>query len=81
MEIFSNNQRVIVTDSDNPLIGEAGKVVRLRRSDRAAWVNMDRDVPEGLRSFPSTDPDGRANHVILYPWECEEANEIPDQVS
>ncbi len=71
MERFRDGQRVIVTRPDHPMVEKIGRVVRLRMSDCGAWVNMDDDLPVELRSFPSDDPHGRANHTILYPSECE----------
>ena len=70
MRQFTNNQRVIVDQPEclDELRGRTGTVVRLRRCDGAAWVDMDDDIPDGARSFPHDDD--RRNHVLLYPQEC-----------
>lgn len=69
MRNFLDNQRVSVTDPEHPMHGMSGTVVRLRRLDVGAWVNMDRDLPIDLRTFGATDP--RRNHALLYPQECK----------
>lgn len=70
---FRNHQRVRVSRLDHPMCGNAGTVVRLRRADDGAWVDMDDALPGDLRSFPAGDEAGRQNHTILYPFECEVA--------
>lgn len=70
---FNNNQRVRVSEPKNQLLGKAGTVVRLRRADDGAWVNMDDALPDNLRSFPAGDKAGRENHTILFPEECDVA--------
>lgn len=67
---FSLHERVRVDDSQSPLHGKTGTVVRLRHADTGAWVNMDDALPDERRSFPADDPHGRANHVLLYPEDC-----------
>ncbi len=71
MKRFKDKQRVIVKNPTHPMVGETGTVCRLRRCDEGAWVNMDRDLPGDLRSFPENDSSGRKNHTILYPSDCE----------
>lgn len=66
---FKNDLRVKVITP--PLKGRFGNVVRLRMSDDNAWVAMDEDIPEEIRSFPANDPHGRGNHVLLSPEDCE----------
>jgi hypothetical protein len=68
VELFRNGQRVEVTAADHPLVGQTGRVVRLRNADYGAWVDMDAPLPDELRSFPETD--SRGNHYLLYPDEC-----------
>lgn len=74
--------RVVVTDvvrmdtlDTSWLRGKIGTVVRLRMCDDGAWINMDQDIPDELRSFPADDASRRGNHVLLYPDECEELKE------
>lgn len=76
MKTFKNGQRVILDQPEmhKALRGKIGTVVRLRRCDNGAWVRMDEDVPDELRSFPANDEAGRGNHVMLYPEECSPAN-------
>lgn len=69
---FQNRQRVRLVKPDaerRGLEGWTGIVVRLRRADDAAWVQMDRDLPSNLASFPSDD--SRARHIMLWPDECK----------
>ena len=54
-----------------PLQGKLGTVVRVRRGDDGAWVHMDDPLPQDLRSFPADD--SRADHIVLFPEECQEA--------
>lgn len=77
MTRFKNGQRVQVVDDERGLKGECGQVVRLLMRDNSAWINMDRDLPMDLRSFPADDPHGRANHINLFPEECELATAVP----
>ena len=71
MQRFDYPQRVRVTLPEHPCVGKTGKVHRIRISDNGAWVNMDDPLPPDLRSFEIGD--SRANHIILYPNECEPA--------
>lgn len=69
MRRFENSQRVKVLEG--LLEGKIGVVVRLRMADNGAWVEMDEDIPESMRSFPAND--SRGKHVLLYPEDCEAA--------
>jgi len=66
MNKFKNAQRIMVVQG--LLEGEAGTVWRLRYCDNQAWVRMDNEPPEELRSFPQTD--SRGNNVLLSPEQC-----------
>lgn len=72
MQKFKNGQRVRI---NNPLPlnagmnGWVGTVVRLRRADDAAWVNMTRNLPLSHQSFP--EDDDRNRHLMLWPDECK----------
>lgn len=66
------------SDAQRLLAGKTGTVVRLRRADEAAWVKMDCDLPDQLRSFPADDACGRANHIILWPSECAAERKTPN---
>lgn len=66
---FQNNQRVRVI-AEHTLFGKAGTVVRLRRADDQAWVEMDKDLPPALQVFPKDDT-RRDKHTLLWPDECE----------
>lgn len=70
MKRFRLGQRVRVTAQECALCGKVGTVERLRRSDNGAWVTMDEALDDDMRVFPATDP--RADHILLYPTECEE---------
>jgi hypothetical protein len=69
---FKLHQRIRI---NNPLpdkegmTGWVGTVVRLRRADDAAWVNMTRDLPLRHQSFPKDDD--RHRHLMLWPDECK----------
>lgn len=67
MRSLKNNQRVRCIK--DPLAGKTGTVVRPRIGDNGAWVQMDEDLPEDLRSF--SPPDSRCRNIVLYPEECE----------
>jgi hypothetical protein len=73
MKQFTDGQRIRVVETETEeasvLEGETGVVVRLRMGDSGAWVKMDNDLPDNLRSFSKDDV--RANHILLYPEECE----------
>ncbi len=70
MKQFNDRQRIMVVRPEilTQLRNKTGTVVRLRRCDGAAWVDMEEDLPDGLRVFPCNDD--RRNHVLLYPHEC-----------
>jgi hypothetical protein len=51
---------------------QPGSVVRLRRCDAGAWVNLDERITEGAHPFPAGDH--RENHVLTYPEFCEVAS-------
>lgn len=68
MRRFLFGQRVRISDRSSPLYRHTGKVVRMRKADEGAWVEMDGDLPEELRGFPVADE--RARHVLLYPEDC-----------
>lgn len=72
MEMFSRfERRIRITAKGHPLEGKTGTIERLRLSDDGAWVAMDKPLPEELASFPMGD--GRRNHFLLYPDDCEVA--------
>ena len=70
MDKFKDNQRVHIIAGD--LAGQYGTIWRIRHCDNGAWVEMDESLPESLRRFP--EGDSRCNHIVLYPWLCEECN-------
>jgi hypothetical protein len=70
MKRFRPAQRVVIAP-DYPDAGLTGTVVRLRRADDGAWVNLDTDPPDARRAFPAND--SRARHVLLFPDECNPA--------
>lgn len=63
------------------LAGKCGVVVRLRRADEAAWVQMECDLPSELRSFPADDTHVRGRHIILWPSECRAARKIAERIA
>ncbi len=72
MTRFHNYQKVKVVapeEWNQPVNGMTGIVVKLRRSDDAAWVKMDCDLPVELQSFPPGDE--RHRDLKLYPDECQ----------
>jgi len=71
MERFSKGQRVKIVAGEyaTSMEGRAGSVHRLRKGDTGAWVEMDLEVPSEHRKFPAGD--ARANHLLLFPEECE----------
>ncbi len=74
MEYFCDGQKVRVTNPDGgreALRGWTGTVVRLRRQDDGAFINMDQSLPTELMRFPEGDT--RCRHILLYPDVCEEA--------
>lgn len=73
MKRFSINTRVRVKAKSGIPEGlrwKSGIVRRCRISDHGAWVEMDMPPSQDLRSFP--EGDSRANHVLLYPSQCEQ---------
>ena len=67
MRSFNVGQRIQVVAGE--LKWQYGTVRRIRMSDHGAWVEMDTDFPEHMRSFP--DPkDERYRYVMLYPDIC-----------
>ncbi|MDZ4250899.1 MAG: hypothetical protein U0990_12555 [Candidatus Nanopelagicales bacterium] len=69
MRNFTDGQTVKVADTEHPLVGKAGTVVRRRMADDGAWVRMVDDIPTSMRQFS----DERKNNVLLYPYQCEPA--------
>jgi len=79
MKTFRLGQRVTVSavgqyeeiTIDPPM---AGRIVRLRRGDNAAWIALDtRSDAAGAHPFPADDEHGRGIHVLAYPDDCEPA--------
>lgn len=63
--------RVVSPDAENAgLLDRAGRVVRLRRADNAAWVEMDEPIPASVHAPFRGETDGRERHVMLWPNEC-----------
>lgn len=72
MKKFQLNQRVLVhKDEFGHVIELRGAVARIRRPDFSAWVNLDSRHPTARHAFPVGDV--RANWVVAYPEDCEEA--------
>ena len=70
MKRFKANQRVLVKVDDNErTINKLGTVARLRRGDEGAWINLD----ERSEHCPFPEGDSRANNILAYPEDCEEA--------
>jgi hypothetical protein len=72
---FTLGQRVTVhaaasPDGANGNIpgGACGTVVRLRRCDDGAWIELDTPAHDDVHPFPADDP--RARHVLAYPEDC-----------
>lgn len=71
MERLEKGDRVRIVHTefiDAELQGRTGTVVGLE-GEVSAWVDMDADLPPGVRLFQREDL--RANHIILWPDECE----------
>lgn len=69
LEAFYQGQRVMIVESEfKNLLGLVGTVERPRICDNGAWVDVF-GLPEEHKSFD----DQRANHLLLYPGECEQA--------
>lgn len=64
---FHLQQRIRVLEG--PLRGRAGTVVQLRRSDRGAFVEMDKPLPKKVPKVFSAQV--RDRWVILQPGEAE----------
>ena len=69
MTMFKLHQRIRVSHPEHPAFGATGTIVRLRRADDDAWVDMDDPLPPDLLAFPADDPRGK--HMRLSPWDCE----------
>jgi len=67
---FRGNQRVLVLDPEHGAHHMTGTVVRLRRSDNAAWVNIDDDCWRKELAAFTDESDPRHRHVLLYPEQC-----------
>ena len=70
MKHFEENQRVKVNAIGHPLLGQTGTVWRVHMRDNDAWIDMDGDLPDELRSFFGED-DERRNLIELSPKDCE----------
>ena len=77
MRSFSINRRVVVQRTAEGLVVNApGRVVRLRRGDDGAWVELDqRLADESLHPFPASDTRGK--HVLAFPEDCDPAAPAP----
>ena len=73
MKHFEEGQQVRVTATGHPLLGQTGTVWRVHMRDNDAWVDMDGDLPDELRSFFAED-DERRNLIELSPADCEPVN-------
>ena len=65
-----NVTRVRVVNEDSPLAGKMGTFVRRVTQSSEAWVRMDEELPEALRS-PFPDESRRLHNTVLFPDECE----------
>lgn len=75
MKRFTNNQRVVVRrDTDGNEICALGQVKRLLKRDDSAWVALDERHPNANHPFPVDDP--RGTHVLAWPEDCEQANDL-----
>ena len=54
----------------HPLFGQIGTVWRVHMRNDDAWVEMNVDLPDELRSFFGED-DERRNSIELSPKDCE----------
>ncbi|WP_293715796.1 hypothetical protein, partial [Thiolapillus sp.] len=70
MRKFIDRQRVVIVHPErwDGLRGRTGTVLRLCRGDDAAWIEIDDEIPDGVRVFPHDDD--RLNHMLFYPQEC-----------
>lgn len=71
LHTFTGVSRIKVTDEEHALVGRTGKVIRPVKMSGNAWVRMDEEIPEELRSFKDDDRRGRKWDVVLYPDWCE----------
>jgi hypothetical protein len=74
MKRFALGQRIRVHHTDKAafLGGAPGTVVRLRRADDGAWIELDeRSAVPNAHPFPQGD--ARERHVLCYPPGCSEA--------
>lgn len=75
MKRFTTGQRVLVQrDVEGRAIGIAGAVVRLNRSNDAAWIRL--DERHELCPFPADDPT-RATNVMAFPEDCARQSSKP----
>lgn len=73
MNEFKHNMRVKITDTNHPLHGNFGTVMKLNVLDDLAWVRMDhRENIKRVFPFPRTD--NRSNYTLLAPEQCSEAD-------
>jgi hypothetical protein len=69
---FEDGMRVRVNvDYYDRIVGAVGVVVRLRRADLAAWIELETRQADELHPFPADDALGRATHVLAWPNDCE----------
>jgi len=73
MRTFRYNQRITITDAQHPLRSQHGTVRKLQISSKRAWVAMEVELPEALRSFPAGDT--RQRWLLLEPGQCEAVKE------
>lgn len=79
MRQFTLGQRVHVgRDEYGNLIDKPGKVVRLRRMDAGAWIQLD-ERDELHCPFPADDDRGR--NIVSYPEHCspEHLSIVPER--
>ena len=70
MRHFEQYQRVKVTAIGHPLLGQTATVWRVHIRDSDAWIDMDCELPDELRTFFGED-DERRNLIELSPKDCE----------
>jgi hypothetical protein len=72
MKQFALNQRVLVhKDEFGHAVELRGVVQRIRRPDGSAWVDLVERHPTASHAFREGDP--RANWLVAYPEDCEDA--------
>lgn len=60
----------VMADCERREVNALGEVVRLRRSDRAVWIALEkRSEKRGVHPFP--EDDHRGTHVLAWPDDCE----------